>query len=248
LLLLRPAAPARTSRFAISVPAAEPVDLGSLVSLGISPDGNRIAYRVRSGGDNYLASRSMAQFNALTLPETKTAGSFTLSPDGQWLAFSAFGGPLKKIAVDGGSATTLTDLAGPAIGLDWYGDTIYFNRNFSAGIWSVPAAGGTPRQVIRPDAAKGQRAIVWPQMLPGGKAILATIWTGGSWDDAKLAVFPLQTGQARIVVEGGTYGRYADSGHIIFGRGTALYAVPFDIEKLETTGTPVPIVRGVASG
>ena len=35
------------------------------------------------------------------------------------------------------------------------------------------------------------------------------------------------------------------SGHLVFVRGGALWAVPFDQEHLDIMGTPVPVVEGV---
>ena len=39
--------------------------------------------------------------------------------------------------------------------------------------------------------------------------------------------------------------RYAPTGHIVFARSAALWAVPFDLERLEKIGPEVPIVPGV---
>lgn len=53
------------------------------------------------------------------------------------------------------------------------------------------------------------------------------------------------TGEHRIVHEGGAFGRYASTGHLLFWRDNDLWAVGFDLELLETVGEPVRIVEHV---
>ena len=86
---------------------------------------------------------------------------------------------------------------------------------------------------------------MWPQILPGGQAVLFTIWTGAiSWDDTRLAVADLETGQHRVIYEGGSYGRYAASGHLVFWRAGGLMAAPFDVDTL-AVGEPINVIEGV---
>jgi Tol biopolymer transport system component len=85
-------------------------------------------------------------------------------------------------------------------------------------------------------------------VLPGGTAVL---YTGNSsrtnWDDATLVVQPLPTGSRKIIQRGGFYGRYLSSGHIVYLHGGTLFAVPFDLDRLEVRGPPVIALDGVAS-
>jgi serine/threonine-protein kinase len=69
--------------------------------------------------------------------------------------------------------------------------------------------------------------------------------TTDSWDDASLAVASMTTGQYKVVLEGGSQARYSPTGHIVYARIGILFAVAFDLEKLEVTGQPVPVLRGV---
>ena len=74
------------------------------------------------------------------------------------------------------------------------------------------------------DVDAGEGAHLWPQILPGGEAVLFTIWTGApSWDEAVLAVADLETGRHRVIHEGGAYGRYAASGHLVLWRAGGLW-------------------------
>ena len=59
-------------------------------------------------------------------------------------------------------------------------------------------------------------------------------------------VQPLPSGAPRILVEGGYYPRYVESGHLLYLLRGTLFAAPFDLERLELTGRAVPIVEDVA--
>ena len=68
---------------------------------------------------------------------------------------------------------------------------------------------------------------------------------GGSYDDAQIVVQNLETGERRVLVQGGSYARYAPTGHIVYYRAGTVMAVPFDLKRLEVTGSPFPLVEGV---
>ena len=67
----------------------------------------------------------------------------------------------------------------------------------------------------------------------------------GGLDTAQVAVLDLQTGTYTVLVRGGSLGRYVPSGHLVFAAAGELRAVPFDLARLETRGTPVTVVRNV---
>ncbi len=134
------------------------------------------------------------------------------------------------------------------MGLDWgVGDTLVYAQGASGGIWAVSAAGGDDRQVSFPDMESGEVSHRWPQILPGGTHALITVKQQDirSFDDASLQVVSLETGEAREILQGGTCGRYVDSGHVIYGRDGNLYALPFDLDSLQPSGTPFLAVQGV---
>jgi serine/threonine-protein kinase len=110
----------------------------------------------------------------------------------------------------------------------------------------VPAAGGKPEQVFK--LAEGELTQRWPQVLPGGKAILySSAASLTEWESANLVVQPLEGGARKVVVRGGYYGRYLPSGHLAYVHEGTMFAAPFDPVALDVTGSPVPVVEGVAS-
>src|SRR5262249_2439052 len=69
----------------------------------------------------------------------------------------------------------------------------------------------------------------------------------GALDDANIFVQPLPSGIPKIIQSGGYYARYLPSGHLVYIHEGTLFAVPFDLDRLEITGQPVPAVEGVAT-
>ena len=112
-----------------------------------------------------------------------------------------------------------------------------------AGIWEVSANGGEPRVLVEGGNGVRYRG---PQKLPDGNALLITVNEGGaSWDASTIAVDRLDTGERKILIRGGTDARYLPTGHLVYAVGSTLFAVPFDLGKLEVTGGSIPVVEGV---
>ena len=233
------------------------VDLGADVSLGsepgantiISPDGTRLVY-VSQGK---LFTRKLDQPKAIELAGTEGAFGPFFSPDGQWVAFFA-SGKLKKISVEGGAAVALCDAPGGRGG--WWGEdgNIIAVLNSGSGVLSrISSAGGAPTAVTQ--LAQGEITHRWPQILPGGKAVLFTSHAStNGFDGANIEVMSLSGDGAdhrrKILQRGGMFGRYLPgangAGHLVYiNRGT-LFAVPFDPDKLEVRGTPSPVLEEVA--
>jgi Tol biopolymer transport system component len=62
-----------------------------------------------------------------------------------------------------------------------------------------------------------------------------------------IVVYSMASGQRKTVQRGGFYARYLPSGHLVYMHEGTLFAVPFDLQRLEVTGQPAPILEGVAS-
>ena len=214
----------------------------------LSPDGTRMVFAVRdAAGKQMLYIRSLDQLQASVLSGTEGAVEPFFSPDGQWIAFFA-DNKLKKISSQGGAAIVLCDTPfgrGGAWGED---DTIYMARSTREPLYKVSSAGGTPVPATTLDKEAGESTHRWPQVLPGGKAVLFTANSGGiNFEDSILVVQVLATGQRKTVYRGGFHGRYLPNGHLVFIHEGTLFGVPFDLKRLETTGQVAPVVEQVIS-
>ena len=81
---------------------------------------------------------------------------------------------------------------------------------------------------------EGERAAS-PQMLPGGEWVLFTIRSAGvsDWNQARVVVHSLATGQRRVLMDGARDARYVSTGHLVYARGATLSGRTFDLEHLE---------------
>jgi len=68
----------------------------------------------------------------------------------------------------------------------------------------ISAAGGTPQPLTTLDAQTGELTHRWPQVLPGGNAVLFTSSTSvGDYEDADIVVYSMASGSERPVQHGG---------------------------------------------
>jgi serine/threonine-protein kinase len=233
------------------------VDLGADVSLGapstggssvaISRDGTRLVYA--SGTPTKLFTRRLDQPKATELPGTQGASKPFFSPDSQWVGFVG-GNKLNKISVEGGAVVPLQDVgSGITIaGASWSEDGSILVSQVGKGLVRIPAGGGPPETIV--ELGTRERALARPQLLPGGKAILFVATTSLGVDTYTIEVVTLADRHRKIVVRGGHSPRYVPTpngaGHVIYANKATLFAVPFDLERLETRGTAVPVLDDVA--
>ena len=214
--------------------------------IAISPDGTRVVYVA----NQRLYLRSMDELEARPIPGTDMAGSATnpvFSPDGKSLAFWAADLTLKRVAVSGGAPVTICPVSN-LIGLSWSEAGIVFGENGDR-ILRVSPNGGRPEPLV---TGKQNELIGDPYMLPGGESVLFTAVprTNGTsqLDKAQAVVQPLRSDTRKTVWEGAVDTRYLPTGHLAYVSNGVLFAVPFDVKRLETAGGPVDILEGVASG
>jgi serine/threonine-protein kinase len=215
--------------------------------LAITADGSRIVYR---GGNNQLFVRGLDQLVPTTLTGLGNPHGPFLSPDGQWVGFFDGNALLKKVAISGGSPVALTKVSA-ARGATWgENDTIIFATadNGETGLLQVAALGGQPLVLTKPSPEGDRTDHWWPEFLPGGQGVLFTIVPlSGGLENALIAVLDLRTKTETVLVRGGSHAFYAPTGHLVYGVGGTLRAVPFDLTRLAVTGTPAPVVERVAT-
>ena len=189
----------------------------------ISADGKTIAYvagRTRETSRLYL--RAVDSFRARAVDSSRGALLPFFSPDGRSVGFFA-SGKLWRALVTGGAPTAIAS-ATKAWGGTWGTDgTIVYVPNLNAGLWRVPADGGTPVQLTRPDGAGAGYAHTYPQRLPGTDDVLFSFWGQTFYT----AVFSPKTGTWREATprsaSGGAavIGTYAEPGYVLAGDGAA---------------------------
>ena len=219
--------------------------------LTISPDGAHIV-NVGGGQDNGLVIRALDRLESERQPLGMARSPF-MSPDGMSIGFVASGtgvNSLKRVSVFGGPSVTICDLpldgGFQGVGASWGADdTIIFGSTLVGGLWRVSASGGEPEPLTTPNAELGEVSHNWPEILPGGRAVLFTIISAGSIENAQIAVLNLDTRVQTPLVSAGSQPKYSPTGHIVYGVGGTLRAVGFDLDRLEVTTNALPVLDGV---
>ena len=108
------------------------------------------------------------------------------------------------------------------------------------------SSGGSPQPLTQLDRERGEVTHRLPQFLPGGRAVIFTVSNSSfALDHADIDVITLADGRRKNLVRGGTFGRYLASGHLTYINAGVLYAMPFDITRLEPRGKAVPVLHDV---
>ena len=242
---IRPA-PARVTRTVIQTSGATALTINPRASgsLAITPDGSRLVYTAAS----QLVVRRLDRFDSEALTGLGSPTQPFISPDGQWIGFFE-GLVVKKVAIGGGPAVTVfkdNNPSGSRGGATWGTDgTIVYAGSIGDGLKRVAAAGGGEAEILTtPDRERGEVRHSWPSFLPGGRALLFTIFYAVRGPG--IAVLNLETG-AKTVLLSGLRARYLPSGHLVFGTENTLRAVAFDLERLTVAGEPVPVVSPVVA-
>ncbi len=215
--------------------------------LAVSRDGRLLAYVASGGPTERLYLRRMDSLEARALPETAGASNPFFSPDGTWIGFFA-DRMLKKVSVEGGAPVALAPAHDNRGGCWSDGDEIIFAADAGSGLLRIPAGGGSPRPLTELDRSRHELSHRWPSLVAGADAVLFTLKTKGlqTFDDAPIAAVSLKSGERKHVIDGGTGPSYASTGHLVYARGGALLAAPFDPVRLAVTGPPFTALEGVS--
>jgi serine/threonine protein kinase len=244
------------ARFQIRLPGEVKFTPGG--SFTISPDGRHVAFSaVNTNNRPGVWVQDLDALDARELAGTFTgpaAPPFFWSPDSRYVVYSENSPKLKKVDITTGTPQDICDKPGPPIGGSWNKDGLIIFGSSTAGLWKVPAAGGTPAPLTKLDESRHERNHELPSFLPDGHHFLYLRRSAtnpeesgvfaGSIDDA-----PERQSKKRILATsfGGYYvpGNNAGSGWLLFLSDGTLMAQPFDSVKLERSGEPVPVAEDV---
>ena len=238
---------AETLRLNVEIPVEDTLltQIGS--SVVISPDGTHLAYVTGNPATRALHLRSLDQLEGRMVSGGDLSYLPFFSPDGEWIAFVT-PNELKKVSVSGGTPLTIATVDF-CRGATWTPDDhIIYTPEQQAPLFRIPAAGGEPEQLTTLDEEKGEITHRWPHVLPNGNAVLFVSHTENArFAEATIEVLDLESGARKQLIQGGTYPRWADSGHLLYAREGTLYAVPMDPVTLELRGSPGPVIESLTT-
>ena len=132
-------------------------------------------------------------------------------------------------------------------------NTIIYAASLGSGLLRIPASGGTPESLTKPDGAAKGYAHVFPQTLPGGRSLLFNIWGQVQGN----AVLSLDSGQGNsrgwdmvlpsssfafgiFEPTGGSTGRL-----LVVDQSAGMMAAPFDAAHPARTSADTTVLTGV---
>ena len=191
-----------------------------------------------------LLRRSLDQPSVNVIPGTEGAIQPFFSPDGKSIAFFVLGGDLRKISLDGGPAVTIArGLPNPQWNFGvWRDDDIIVFGTFDR-LMQVPAAGGTPMQILALD--DGPSADLWhhfPVSVPSTGDIIFTVYTSEA--RYRLDILRWDTKARSTLIENAAAPVLTASGHLLFGRDDRVMVATFDASR-RAVGPASPLPESV---
>jgi eukaryotic-like serine/threonine-protein kinase len=210
--------------------------------IALSRDGSRLVAMATDRGTNRLLARRLSDEAFTPVAGSEDGDLPFLSPDGRWVAFRS-AGQVKKALLDGGAATPFGPGVWPG---DWTSDgTIYAPQEYNTGLFRFSDAGGVTEPLTTPDSTRQELGHWHPQLLPGGRHLIFTAFSTPI-ERARIEALDLRSGERTVLLEGAVFGRYVPTGHLLFARGTTVFAVPMSLSPLATSGTPIPVIEDVS--
>jgi serine/threonine protein kinase len=228
----------------------------------ISSDGSQVVYRSFNDQGSptlflWLTSDSEAR-PLVGTEDIHAEGNPVFSPDGQWILYTNLHGHFRKVHVSGGAPQTVfVPPPSPSVASDtteaffqfWGADGFLYFKFFDgverlrSRIARTPERGGPPEILV--DTVPGFRHFDWPVLLPGGKLLLFNSWA----PESELFVLNLDTREVKgLGIHDARHAQYVPTGHLLyvsFPTDSVLWAVPFDLRRLEVTGRPVQVLRPI---
>ncbi len=217
------------------------IPTGIRTVLSVAPNGTALAYSDfnNTGGRVFLRNLATQQTQEIF----SEIGVAQFSPSGQQLLLYAGPGGTSVMPAQGGGLRSLPieTLAPPS----WLSDeTVIYPHTDGIKIFSL--TDGTDELIPGFD---NSALFVFTYPLPNDSAFLFTQGggTSGAQSSSSILAYDLSNQSSKPITNDGYYPQYVNSGHVVFIRAGDLWAVPFDPDALEVTGTETIVLEGVDS-
>ncbi|WKW11391.1 protein kinase [Pseudogemmatithrix spongiicola] len=209
----------------------------------ISSDGRSILQVVRdSNGTDLVAIRDLASATMRLVAGTEGARDPTFTPDGASIVFQTQG-TIRRVPVGGGPSSVLVD-SGYTSGLGIHPDGSLLLSALGRGLIRVRPGQRTQETITVLDSSRREFAHWYPEALPGGRVVIYTSYSSPA-NQSRIEAVDLESGEQTVLVRDAVFGRYVHTGHLLFARAGAVFAVRFDPKTLQTVGEAEPVIEDV---
>jgi Tol biopolymer transport system component len=236
---------AQSPRFELNIGDTGTSEWGLSTEISISPNGQYVAFTRNGNGAGEVFLRDLLRNGSIRkLADYRWAtdnhGVLNFSENGEWITYFD-SGILKRVRTAGGAPQNIINTRlGRTSGYHVLDDSVIFT--------------GVDDFLEKLDLKSGERSLIegfdkldssliyrWPQQLPDGKTIMVSATSPNS--DSVILLFDQKTSQVTELITNAVNARFVEkTGHIVFVRDSALWAVPFDLDAQITVGLEIKIV------
>ena len=220
---------------------------GGTTSFVLSPDGEDLVY-VGPGeqpGTTQLWRKRRSELHATRIAGTVDGYAPFYSPDGQWLAYYSRAGLIKQSVAGGAPVTLASGVLGSEGRGAWLDDgrVVFADRTR---LEIVSADGGKSESLVTSVQMAGYNPVI-VEPLPGSAGIVMQTCPS-QCPRAVIYSVDLRTKAVRMLIPDGRNPTYLPSGHLAWITSAGvLVAAPFDADKIELRGEPVPVLERVSA-
>jgi len=219
-------------------------DTVETVTVALSPDGSQLAFIAADAANNRkIWLRALDAVEARPLAGTESATSVFWKPDSKSIGFVA-GDKMRRLDLPNGAAVTICTVAsGVGLSASWgpKGDIVFASIEGQA-LLQVPAAGGTPVELIKPDRSQGESRVIWPWFLPDGERFVYV----SHRQNNEAHVMAMAPGEPPHQVLSAFSNVQYTPGFLLFARDSTLFALPFDAAAARPSGEAFPLGEPVS--
>jgi Tol biopolymer transport system component len=210
----------------------------------IAPDGESYVYAgPDEGGTTQLWMKRRSELHAMPVRGTRGAFYPFFSPNGQWLAFYS-GDRVMKMPASGGAPAPIATGAMIARWAAWLPNDKIVLGSAGYGFAIVDAGGGPVESLFSVRQSMGAYGAATPVALPGARGDFVFAMCTPNCAARQMWVYDASAADGRPLLEDAYPIAFAE-GHLLYGFSGALFAAPFNLDRLEFTGTGIPVLDNV---
>jgi len=225
-------------------PNVEP-SAGPPGGFGISPDGRSVAMIGVRAGVRRLYIRRLDRPEATELSDAVGGSGLSFSPDSASVAYYLGNSSVTRVLLADRQRAIVASGADFVGGVGWESEQIVYTRG--SALWIVPAQGGKSKQLTVLDAARHEVLHTDPLVLPGGRTVVFSSLTVEAGTE-RIEAVSIDGKKRSVVVEHAMTPTWSPTGHLLFVRDAAVWAVAFDPQTATVRGTAVAVIPPGVTG